>query len=149
MQISYNGINTLKEYEGFRAKAYLDSAGVPTIGFGTIKIDGKPVELGMECTKEQAEQWLYKDLAWAQTSVNQMVRVQLAQNQYDALVSFVYNEGQTQFSKSTLLRKLNLQDYIGAAKEFDKWVYAGGAVVKGLVTRRRLERDMFEGHPSN
>ncbi len=149
MQISYNGINALKEYESFRAKAYLDSARVPTIGYGTIKIDGKPVELGMECTKEQAEQWLYKDLAWAQTAVNQMVRVQLAQNQYDALVSFVYNEGQPHFSTSTLLRKLNLQDYIGAAKEFDKWVYAGGAVVKGLVVRRRLERDMFEGHPSH
>jgi lysozyme len=148
MQISYVGINALKEHEGFRAKAYKDTAGVWTIGYGTIKIDGRPVEEGMECTQEQATQWLYADLAWAQTAVNQMVRVPLHQNQFDALVSFVYNEGETQFSKSTLLRKLNLQDFIGAAKEFDKWVISGGKVTKGLVSRRAVERSMFEG-PSN
>ena len=149
MQLSYQGINAIKEHEGFRDKAYKDSAGVWTIGYGTIKINGKPVEEGMTCTQEQATQWLYADLTWAQTAVNQMVRVALAQNQYDALVSFVYNEGETQFSKSTLLRKLNAQDYIGAGKEFDKWVYAGGKVVPGLVARRRIERDEFEGHSSN
>lgn len=146
MQISYNGINALKEHEGFRAEAYRDTGGVWTIGYGTTKIDGRPVEQGMTCTKEQAEQWLYKDLAWAQTAVNQMVKVKLAQNQYDALVSFVYNEGELQFSKSTLLRKLNLGDFVGAAKEFDRWVYDNGKIITGLVARRRVERDQFEGH---
>lgn len=149
MQISYSGINALKEHEGLRLQAYRDTGGVWTIGYGTIKINGKPVEQGMTCTREQAEQWLYADLAWAQTAVNKLVRATLAQHQYDALVSFVYNIGEEAFTKSTMLRKLNAQDYVGAAKEFDRWVNDNGKVVKGLVARRRIERDMFEGHSTS
>lgn len=146
MQISYMGIQTLKEREGFRAKAYKDGGGVWTIGYGTTKVDGRPVEEGMECTREQAEVWLYQDLASTQTAINQLVRVLLSQHQFDALCLLVYNIGEGAFGKSTMLRKLNTQDYIGAAKEFDRWVYDEGKVVKGLIMRRRIERDIFEGH---
>lgn len=144
MMISQRGVDALKQYEGFRSKAYQDVVGVWTIGFGTTKIDGKPVEPGMICTPEEAEVWLRADLAWAQTAVNKLVKYMLTQSMFDALVSFVYNVGEDAFSKSTMLKKLNAGDYKGAAKEFDRWAYAKGRLVTGLVNRRRLEREMFE-----
>ena len=145
MQLSYIGINAIKEHEGFCANAYKDTGGVWTIGYGTIKVDGRPVEQGMSCTVEQATQWMYSDLAWAQTAVNQLVRAPLAQHQFDALVSFVYNIGEAAFARSTMLRKLNAQDFIGAGKEFDRWNKDNGKTIAGLTARRAVERSMFEG----
>lgn len=145
MQLSYNGINALKEHEGFRSNAYKETGGVWTIGYGTIKVEGRPVEPGMVCTIEQATQWMYSDLAWAQTAVNKLVRAPLAQHQFDALVSFVYNIGEAAFARSTMLRKLNAQDFIGAAKEFDRWNKDNGKTIAGLTARRAVERSMFEG----
>jgi len=144
MQISFNGIKSLKELEGFRKDAYKDTGGVWTIGYGTIMLNGRPVEQGMSITDPEAEVALQADLAWAQTAVNQLVRVPLKQSMYDALVSFVYNVGMNAFSKSTMLRKLNLKDYAGASKEFSRWVYDNGKEIKGLVARRRIEQSMFD-----
>ena len=144
MQISFNGIKSLKELEGFRKDAYKDTGGVWTIGYGTIMLNGKPVEQGMSITDPEAEVALQADLAWAQTAVNQLVRVPLKQSMYDALVSFVYNVGMNAFSKSTMLRKLNLKDYAGASKEFSRWVYDNGKEIKGIVARRRIEQSMFD-----
>lgn len=144
MQISYNGIEFLKDQEGFRAKAYKDGGGVWTIGYGTTMIDDKPVQDGMVCTEAQALVWFMADLAWAQTAVNKLVKVALKQTQYDSLVSFTYNEGEHQFETSTLLRLLNLGNYVDAAKQFDRWVYDNGQIIAGLVSRRHRERQMFE-----
>jgi lysozyme len=144
MQISYNGLEALKQYEGFRDKAYLDTGGVWTIGFGTTRVDGKPVLPGMTCTLAHATEWLRLDCAEAQTAVNQQVRSPLTQGQFDSLVSFVYNVGVTAFQNSTMLRMLNAGDHDGAAKQFDRWVYDNGKVIPGLVSRRKLERAMFE-----
>lgn len=144
MMISQRGVDALKQYEGFRSKAYQDVVGIWTIGYGTTKIDGKPVEPGLECTPEEAELWLRADLAWAQTTINQLVKFMLTQPMFDALVSFVYNVGQTAFSKSTMLKKLNGGDYAGAAKEFDRWVFAKGKMIPGLAKRRLLEKTMFQ-----
>lgn len=143
MQISFQGLNSLKQLEGFRKEAYKDTGGVWTIGYGTIKWMGKPVIQGMTITEQEAELALQADLAWAQTAVNQLVRVPLKQNMFDALVSFVYNIGENAFSKSTLLRKLNNKDYVGAGKEFLRWVFDNGKEVKGLVSRRLVEQGMF------
>lgn len=143
MQISFNGIAFLKEREEFRDKAYQDTGGVWTIGYGTTKVVGKPVYEGLTCTEKQAEQWLTDDLAWAQTAVNKLVKVLLKQNQFDALVSFVYNIGDYAFSGSTLLRLLNAKQFDKAAAEFDKWIYDNGKVVKGLQVRRNFERSLF------
>lgn len=144
MQISVNGIERLKNREGCELKAYKDTGGVWTIGYGTIKVDGKPVVQNMTCSEQEASVWLTADLAWAQTAVNKSVRVKLTQNMYDALVSFVYNIGEDAFYKSTMLRKLNTGDYEGAAAEFDRWVYDNGKVIKGLVARRDGEQSQFE-----
>lgn len=143
MQLSYNGIKLLKELEGFRDEAYQDSAGVWTIGFGTTRIDDKPVEPGMKCSEQEAEQWLAHDVAWASTAVNQLVKQPLRQNMYDALVCFVYNIGRTAFEGSSLLRYLNQGRLVLASEEFTKWVYAGGKVNKGLLNRRIKEQKLF------
>lgn len=144
MILSYNGGKLLKELEGFKNEAYLDTGGVWTIGYGTTRIDDKPVEPGMTCTEELAQVWLQTDLAWAQTAVNQLVKVPLKQTQYDALVSFVYNIGENAFSKSTMLKLLNGALYGDAAKQFDRWVFDNGVKVNGLVNRRKRERQVFE-----
>jgi len=145
MQISHMGIQSLKELEGFRAKAYKDTGGVWTIGYGTIKWLGKPVEAGQTITDKEAELALQADLAWAQTAVNQLVRVPLKQHMFDALVSFVYNIGENAFSKSTMLRLLNEGKYDQAAEQFKRWNQDNGKVIPGLVSRRKVEESLFRG----
>ena len=145
MQISFNGIQSLKELEGFRAKAYKDTGGVWTIGYGTIKWLGKPVEAGQTITDKEAALALQADLAWAQTAVNQLVRVPLKQHMFDALVSFVYNIGESAFSKSTMLRLLNEGKFDLAAEQFKRWNQDNGKVIPGLVSRRKVEESLFKG----
>lgn len=145
MQISFNGIQSLKELEGFRAKAYKDTGGVWTIGYGTIKWLGKPVEAGQTITDKEALLALQADLAWAQTAVNQLVRVPLKQHMFDALVSFVYNIGENAFSKSTMLRLLNEGKFDLAAEQFKRWNQDNGKVIPGLVSRRKVEESLFRG----
>lgn len=144
MKISYNGIQHLKQREGFKSEAYQDTGGVWTIGYGTIKRNGLPVQAGMRVTEKEAETDLEADLAWAQTAVNQLVKVKLSQNMFDALVSFVYNVGETAFKKSTLLRLLNMGLYSMAAAQFMRWIYDNGKEIGGLLNRRRAERKQFE-----
>lgn len=144
MQISHNGILFLTEGEGLRLEAYKDTGGVWTIGYGSLSMFGRPVEEGMVCTRADAEAQRQVDLAWAQTAVNQRVRVPLTQNQFDALVSFVYNVGESAFGKSTLLRVLNQGAYAEAAKQFLRWVYDNGKKIDGLHNRRLKEKALFE-----
>lgn len=144
MQISFNGKKLIQELEGFRGTAYLDTGGVWTVGYGTTKIEGKPVEAGQTATEVQAQKWLDEDLAWAQTAVNKLVKYVLKQSMFDALVSFVYNVGENAFARSTMLQLLNSGQYAAAAQQFDRWVYDNGKLVKGLVSRRREERSLFE-----
>lgn len=139
MFISSIGLALIKKREALRLKAYLDTGGVPTIGYGHTH----GVKLGDVCTQEQAERWLEGDASIAELAVNNLVRVSLNQNQFDALVCFVFNIGVAAFAASTLLRKLNASDYEGAANQFGRWIYDNGKVVSGLVNRRAAERDLF------
>ncbi|WP_284085355.1 lysozyme [Acinetobacter nosocomialis] len=144
MKISAIGINLIKSFEGLRLKAYDDGVGVWTIGYGTIKYpNGVRVKTGDSCTSQQAEDYLRNDLSAFESAVNRLVKAKLTQNQFDALVSFTYNLGETNLSKSTLLKKLNAGDYQGAADQFLVWNKAGGKVMKGLVRRREVERALF------
>ena len=138
---SPEGLQTIKEHEGVRTSAYLDAVQVPTICYGSTR----GVYLGQRATLAQCEHLLMQDATYAGIGVAKHVRVKLTQEQYDALVSFVFNLGETQFRKSTLLRKLNAGDCYGAAREFDRWVFAKGKRLRGLVTRRAAERKSFEG----
>lgn len=140
MNISNAGIAAIKEYEGVRLEAYRDSVGIPTIGVGHIK----GVHMGDKITDAQADSMLRADLQEAEEAVQALVAVPLTQNQYDSLVSFVFNLGRGALSGSTLLRLLNQGKYQQAAAEFPRWSNAGGHLIPGLVKRRMAERRMFE-----
>lgn len=140
MKISEAGLSLIKEFEGFRANAYLCSAGVPTIGYGHTR----GVKLGDVCTREEAEEWLREDVEAAERCVNQTVAVPLTENEFSALVSFVFNLGCGNFRKSTLLKLLNESRHDEAAMEFRRWDRAGGQVLAGLTKRRLAEQRLFE-----
>ena len=139
-RISNNGLQLVKHFEGCYLKAYKCPAGVLTIGYGHT---GKSVKEGMEITQEQAEVILKHDLERFESAVRDCVKVTLEQGQFDALVSFAFNCGAAALKSSTLLRKLNAGDVVGAAQEFHKWNKAGGKVLKGLVRRRAAEAHLF------
>jgi lysozyme len=144
MQISNAGISLIKEFEGCRLKAYQDSVGVWTIGYGwTQPVDGRKIGPGMVIDQATAERLLKCGLVQYEQGVNQLVKVRITQGQFDALVSFAYNLGLRSLSTSTLLRKLNAGDKQGAANELGKWVNAGGVKLAGLVKRRAAERELF------
>lgn len=143
-KLSPKGMSLLANFEALKLKAYLDTAGIPTIGYGTIKYpNGKRVKLGDKITKEQAMEYKLHDLKEFEGTVNSAVSVPLEQHQYDVLVSLAYNIGSGAFKSSTLLKKLNKGDYNGAADAFLSWVNSGGKRTQGLVNRRTKERDIF------
>lgn len=140
MRIGAKGIALVKEFESCRLDAYLPTPeDVPTIGWGSTK----GVKLGDVWTQEQADAALLDDLIDAENCVNERVKVPLQQEEFDALVSLVYNIGCRNFSSSTLLRKLNDSDYDGASKEFQRWCKQKGKVLNGLVRRRFAEAKLF------
>lgn len=141
MDISEQGIEFITEWEGLSLKPYKDAAGFWTIGYGHLI--GKDLGPWKEITKETAIKLLRADLFVAEGGVNSLVKQPLTQEEYDALVSFVYNIGVRAFSKSTLLRKLNEGDKHAAAREFVRWNVAGGRVVRGLTRRRNRETLLF------
>ena len=145
MNLSNNGLNLIKGFEGFKSAPYLDSAGVATIGYGTILYpDGTAVTMNdSPITEAQAEQYLAFEINQKTSSIDQMVTSSVNQNQFDALVSFAYNLGLGALHGSTLLKLVNQSDFANAALEFPKWDHAGGVVVAGLLTRRLAEQTLF------
>lgn len=146
MITSQKGIDLIKEFEGFRSQPYLDVAGVATIGYGTTRYpNGEPVTMDDASVSERdAEDMLVHHVAQIAEPEVARTNVDLTQTQFDALVSFVYNLGGGAYKNSTLRRKLREGDYEGAANEFERWVYAGGAKQPGLIRRRKAERHLFE-----
>jgi lysozyme len=145
MRTSKKGLELIERFEGFREKPYLCSAGVPTIGIGSTRYaNGVSVKLtDAPISYESAVELLHKTLKPIEDAINRYVQVPITQNQFDALVSFTYNVGAQALRKSTLLAKLNRNDVLGAAHELDKWVFAGGRKVQGLVNRRLSEKLLF------
>lgn len=144
LTISENGLSMIASFESFEPKAYYCPAGVLTIGYGHTGTNAQGQELQENDTvsHEQAMRLLYEDVLWAEDAVNEQ-RLHLTQNQFDALVSFVFNVGATAFAHSTLLKKLKSCDFEDAADEFLRWNKAGGKVLRGLTARREAERDLF------
>jgi len=128
-------------FEGLRQRAYLDPVGIPTACFGATK----GVRLGQVYTREQCDNLLARDLLEANAGVDACVRVPLTEGQRTALVSFAYNVGRGNLCGSTLARKLNAGDYVGACNELPRWVYAKGMKLPGLVKRREQERALCLG----
>ena len=144
MVVSLFGVDLICGFEGKRLTAYDDGVGVWTIGFGTtVYPNGMKVKKGDTCTEAQAKAYMAHDLKKFESAVNNAVTVPLNQNQFDALVSLAYNIGTNAFSGSTLVKKLNSNDFRGAADQFDVWVNAGGKRMQGLVNRRAKEKALF------
>lgn len=145
MEYSKKGLQLTEQFEGLRLKAYQDVRGIWTIGYGHT---GPDVHVGMIITKDQAEALLAQDVQKAASAVNHLVTVPLTQDEFDALVDFVFNVGSGHFGSSTMLKLLNQGDYTGAAHEFERWSHAGAAVVAGLLRRRQAEETEFESNDS-
>lgn len=143
MHTSNEGIELIKHFEGFVSKPYYCSGNVLTIGYGHTKTAKHYRDNNLTIKEEEAVELLKNDLKEAEEAVERLVQVPLIQNEFDALVSFVFNLGQGAFEKSTLLRHINNKDFSRAAKEFDRWVFAGGFKMNGLVRRRKAEKDLF------
>ncbi len=126
----------IASHEGYTDKAVIPIPGdVPTIGFGTTG----GVKLGDKTTPVQALQRTMKDIQAKESAIKKCVKVPLYQYEYDAYISLAYNIGTGNFCSSTLVKKLNTQDYAGACKEILRWNRAQGRVVKGLTVRRQQE----------
>ncbi|MBO5505549.1 MAG: lysozyme [Clostridia bacterium] len=145
MQTNKAGLELIKSFEGLGLKAYLCPSGVLTIGYGhTGKVRGNKITLQTTITPEEAETLLKEDLQRFEKAVDSLVKVPLNSNQFDALVSFVFNIGINAFSTSTLLTLLNNGDYKGASQQFKRWIYGNGKkVLEGLKKRRTAEEKLF------
>jgi lysozyme len=140
MKTSQEGIDLIKRWEGLSRERYLDVAGIPTIGYGHVIREDENLK---KVTGQQAEAILKEDLGKAEKAVTAAVKVPLAQNQFDALVSWNFNTGA--IKTSTLLRKLNEGMYSSVPQQLMRWVNAGGRRVEGLYSRRKAEVAMWKG----
>lgn len=150
MKTSSNGIKLITDFEGYHTelpngscKAYLDKLAKPpvwTIGWGCTE----GVKEGMVWTRKKAEAKLAEELGKHERNVENLVKVRLNQNQFDALVSFSYNVGLSPTRTRTLLSRLNKGDYRGAADAFLLYDKAGGKSYAGLTRRRKAEKALFE-----
>lgn len=143
MKISQEGIALIKKFEGCELNAYQCSANVWTIGYGHTK----EVAENNECSMEEAEEILVADLEEFEEWVEKLVTVEMAQNEFDALVAFTFNLGPTNLRTSTLLERLNDRKFEDVPSEMKRWNRAGGVVVDGLVRRREAEALLFKGEP--
>lgn len=134
-----SSIELIKEFEKFREEAYQCQAGKWTIGYGHIK----GVSEGDKINRENAEKILKDEIKKYENALSRNVKVPLTMEQYNALVSFVYNIGIGAFEDSTLLKKLNQRDYVGAGNEFNRWIKVNGKVSDGLKKRRAREKEIF------
>ena len=141
MKTSAEGLSLIKKFEGCELYAYQCSAGVWTIGYGHTK----DVEPGMQITKEDADEMLVEELHEYESYVNDFVTAPLSQNQYDALVSWVYNLGPANLKASTMLKVLNAGEYEEVPAQMKRWNKAGGKVLEGLIRRREAESLLFLG----
>ena len=136
MKISDNGLDLIKRWEALRLEAYLPTPDdVWTIGYGHTLGVGQ----GLTCTPEQAEAWLREDVSGAEHAINVEMDCPLEQQQYDALVSFVFNIGISAFNQSTLLVRVKEGNLDDVPKQMMRWKYQHGKIVQGLINRRRAE----------
>jgi len=136
----------IAQFEGLRLKAYRDTGGIWTIGYGSTKdpYTGVSVKEGDAISKETALDWLNKDIKQRQVAIRKLVKVPVTANQLAALTSLAYNIGLGAFQRSTLLRLLNQKAPIQqVADQFLRWNKVNNQEVKGLTNRRILERELF------
>lgn len=144
MKINTAGLNLIKRWEGLRLKAYQDSVGVWTIGYGHTAAAGPPAPArGMTITEQEATDILARDLGQYERAVTKALSIVPSANQFAAMVSLCYNIGPANFAKSSVVRLFNASKPREAADAFLMWNKAGGKVLKGLTARREDERKLF------
>ena len=126
MKISQEGISLIKKFEGFESDAYQCPAGVWTIGYGHTK-------------------GVTSGDVWSEEHASHILEVKLNQNQFDALVAWVYNLGPSNLKSSTMLKVLNEEEWEEVPRQMKRWNKAGGEVLRGLVRRREAEAMLFQG----
>ena len=147
MNLSVEGINLIKRFEGVRSRPYRCSAKLWTVGVGHLIGDGKslPDSWNRTFTEKEINALLIRDLNRFERGIRMYIKVPLRQCEYDALCSFAFNLGLGTLQRSTLRQKINRNDKEGAAKEILKYCRAGGKIIKGLQIRREAEYKMFLG----
>ncbi len=152
LHLSSRGAALIKHFESCMQRTaagrfvpYVCPAGVLTIGWGHTNDNGRRFDASAVWTQAECDAAFDEDMAAFEKAVRAKVTASLRQHHFDALVSFAYNCGQGNLSSSTLLRKLNSNDFEGAALEFPKWNRGGGKVLAGLVRRRAAEALLFQG----
>ena len=140
MNISQEGISLIKKFEGCELEAYQCAAGVWTIGYGSTK----DVKEGDTLTQKEADNFLLHEMQEYEGYIKELVKVPLKQNQFDALVSWVFNLGPANLKASTMLKFLNAGDYHLIPSQIKRWNKASGKVLEGLIRRREAEALMFE-----
>lgn len=138
--MSPNGYALTKSFESCRLKAYQDSGGVWTIGWGHT---GPDVREDLIWTQDYADRILQHDMIFSEVSVQTYVTATLTQNQFDALCDFVFNLGLGTFKRSEMLKMINAKDFAGAVKQFERFDHVGKNVVAGLLRRRQAEAALF------
>jgi lysozyme len=146
MQLSAAGLELVKRSEGFRNRIYLDVVGVPSIGYGHRVLATESFSNGIE--EAEGAELLGRDLRIAEQAVQRLVRVALAQGQFDALVDFCFNLGQGRLAASTLLHDLNMGRYDAAAEQLLRWNHAGALENAGLKARREAEFHLWHSADS-
>ncbi len=151
LKISKEGIDLIKHFEGCPMQdgmvvSYRCPANKPTIGYGSLKlIDGSPVQDGMTITKQEAEDLLAHELEEYEGYINDMVTSDLKQNEFDALVSWVFNLGPSNLSSSSLLNRLNNKLWDDVPYQIQRWNKVNGVPNEGLKKRRKAEALLFQG----
>jgi len=140
--IAVSGGYLVAPREGKVNSTYIDPVGILTVCYGNT---GKEAVKGKTYTDEQCLDQMADDLASHDKQMMNLVRVPLTDYQHAAFLSFTYNVGVGSFKSSTMLRKLNSKDYVGACNELVKWIYAKGQKLNGLVNRRQDELKMCLG----
>lgn len=140
MKTSKKGVGFIKRHEGLALVPYICPGGYATIGYGHLLKDDSIKSIN----PNDALEFLYADIDRCESGVSRLITVPLAQHQFDALVSFVFNLGSGALQRSTLRSKLNRKEYDNASSEFNRWVIAGGKRLSGLIKRRQEESDLFK-----
>ncbi len=147
--ITDEGLDLIKRFEGFAPKIYLCPAAWPTIGYGHVVRENERERFADGIDEATAEDLLRRDVEAAVRAVLRLIRVPLADGQFDALVSFAFNLGAGALQRSTLRRKVNREEHAAVPAEFRRWVWAGGRRLKGLVRRREAEASLYAAGSEN
>lgn len=137
MKTSQQGLDLIKQFEGYSDKEYICPAGKATIGYGHVILPSDNFQSFI--TRKEAEELLKKDLEPRENSLNRFLKVNIKQNQFDALISLIYNIGIENFRKSTLLKFINDRLFDKVPDQFRRWKYVSKVESKGLLRRREAE----------